>query len=783
MTNDLNSKFFIGNISNSDPGTYMVHVETKGDGMLGLIRGIPLIHIVATTLGFKESIVYPIGAQVLCLRASGDTCIIFGIIPDHDVGRISFFSRAFLGTEDTNSQDAPSNTQGYKENAINIITNNICRPTDVAEGEYVISNELGVLFGLLQELALLKGSELAQVQCYLLDDLVRIISHNFQHWTSMGEVNIWHDGKALMAEYGATHLSGESIGIPQTTKNKDKPFVEGDPPKPDDSSDYYKIDADERLKAIERLKIFVGRLGDFFHLFLARPDDETKRDLSGEMTGRFDRGLLDTHISADGRLSVRSVNSMSFEKVSWIRVPLRVRTPEDPKGDDTTDIEFEKKPPFEWDNSMKVRENPVGYFLQLRDYLAYTQDKYNYLNFKKYKKDFKISDSAKDNEKSLKEIKDIDPDTETKLGDYQLRNAGVYFMDNGGITIKDAWGSALVFEGGDISLQPARDFIAQPLRNFVGKIGHSLQMAAKKHIDFSSTEEGFRLKTKLVQHLYSTHEGIIVQTDTANEYQPPSPEDEAYDHFGGILLLAKGSGVFTYGKKIYDRSQQYSLYKSDKELVVDSEANIWLVPKGNTFIMPDKDVIVCPKKDVIILTEGAALFGGQKSTALGQEGKVIAMAPHPGSIGATLDGVLDIPTIADPLLKSKDQIADAVQQIMRPFNEDANFLGVKFRFLKSDKFELSKEHDFIPMTISQQDDKQFNFLKLDDWMETEVEATLPYPGKDRFEDFYLTYRLSNIRKSEDFPKDYESKGFDELTAQAGNLVNESLLGYKVWKNI
>ena len=263
------SKFFVGTISNSDAGTYNIQVDASGAANGSLVQGYPLLQVFATTLGFKECPQYPVGARVLCYNIDSQSCYIFGIIPQADLGNLGFFSRVSLGTEDSNSQDKDSNTLGYKEQATKLLTANAQRPTDVVEGEYVIANELGVLLGLLQEVAILKGSELAQIQCYLLDDLVRLVSHNFNHWTAMGEVNIWHDGKAIMAEYGATHLSRESMGVPQTTDKGEPVFqTDGDKPTADDSKDYYKIKEDERIKAIERLKMFVGRLGDFLHLYL-----------------------------------------------------------------------------------------------------------------------------------------------------------------------------------------------------------------------------------------------------------------------------------------------------------------------------------------------------------------------------------------------------------------------------------------------------------------------------------------------------------------------------------
>lgn len=785
MPSTSNPKLFVGQISRFDPATHVIHVDPHAGhdaGQTGLMQGIPLVNIFATTLGFRETIAYPVGAQVLCMDVTGGLCYILGIIPSHDVGDVGYWSRACLKTEDTNSQDADCNTIGYRKDAANMILMNNYRPTDVVEGEYCISNELGVLLGLFQQLAVLKGSELAQIQCYMLDDLVRLISHNFSHWTAAGEMNVYHDGKAIMIEYGATHLSRESVGIPQTKENATTVFKDEQKATPDDKQDFYAFKDDERGKAIERLKVFAGRLGDFLHLFLVRPDDEAQRTLTGETNGKFDRGLFDVHISTDGRATVRSVTGIAFEKTNWIRVPHRVRTPEDPEGDDADEVNFEKKEPFEWDNSYKVEDNPVGYFLQMRDCLAYTQDKYAYLNFEKYKKDFKLSNSPSDQEKSLTECEDIDPNTNFKFSDYQLRRSGIYFMDNGGLMFKDAWGSAIVMEGGNIYLQPTKDLVAQPLRHLVAKAGHSFSMAAKKHIDLSSTEEGLRVKTKKVQHFFAKDEGIILQTDTTKKSEP-KPAEEAYEEFGGILLMAKESGLFSYAKNIFDSASDNSLYKAKETLTMASdERDVWIIPKNSLYLFPEKgNFLASSSQNLTLVSQGTAAFGGAGSTVLGNTGQTIGMISTPGSIPSSMDGVLPVDTLYSGLSDIRSIHEQTMQLSMSPFTEDTKFDEIKFRFLTSDKYDLVDQEDFIPMTIAQQDDASFNFLSLGEWKEEEVESTLPYPGKDKFENFYLKAgTLKNVKKT-DQGNDYESKETTGIENKGPTLELATLNQYKVYE--
>ena len=779
------TRFFIGVVVSTDAITYNVQVETFGGTHASPMQGIPLAGVFASTFGFKESIQYAPGSIVLCYYVKATTCYILGVVPQEDYASLGFPARVALQTADGNF-DA-QNTVGYNADLTKMSSFNQGRPTDVVEGEHVVSNEFGVLLGLFQQLAVLKGSELAHVQCYLLYDLGRIISHNYEHLHAMGEVRIFHDGRALMAEYGITHDPRESLGVAQVNYERNQPvFEESEAPGKGgkDETDFYKFTENDRIKAIERLKIFLGKCGDLVHMFITKPDPDAIRSLNGNLGGGFDKGMADFHVGLDGRISVRTVTGAAIEKTNWVQVPHRVRTAEDPEGDNN--IEFEKKDPFEFDNSQLTRGNPSLYFLQIRDCNAYLQDFYSYKNFLKYEKDFKLSKNPS-NEAGLNEIEKVDPMTEVKLKDYTLRRSGIYLMDNGGIMIKDAWGSALVFEGGDIYIQPAKDLIAQPLRNYIAKAGQFVSVTARKDIDLSSTEEGFRLKTKKVQHLYSDEEGIVLQSDSNNQ-TAPSPDDKAYEQMGGILFKSK-QGVYTYGKQIFDRATEKALYKSKKLMVesVDEKLGLrsnkeieMLCEKAVNIISLGGDVNAVAKGGSMnVIASGNANFGGT-STNVGNQGSVVGMVPHPGSLPAILDGVLPIADIVDAYAKAYKEVfnKEDYQKQMSPFHEDKAFTDIKFRFLDSSKYALTAKADCIPQTIAQQDDESFGFLNLTTWDEKLINGTAPFPGADRYDDYYVTCEIQNLQ---DINGDIYSKDSESLSKTGSKLNEESLQKYKVIK--
>jgi len=774
-------QFFIGRVTSSDAGSYNVVVEPIGNTLAGPLQGVPLASVFATTLGFKECINYPVGASVLCYYVSITSCYIIGIVPNKDAADMGTFARTALKTNDGIFDE--QNFLKYNEHASKFDFYAQDRPSDVVEGELVYANEFGVLLGLFQTMAALKGSELAQVQCYLLDDLVKVISHNYQHFTAMGEFSVWHDGKAIIAELGATHLSGESLGVPQVTSVKSNKVFSEDSgtPEKDDSVDYYKIDEDERIKACERLKIFMGKLGDFLHMFIVRPDPDAIRALAGEAKGKFDTGMADVHFGLDGRISIRTVTGASLEKTNWIMVPDRVRTADDPEGDD--DLTYENKDPFEFDISRKYKDNPTMFFLQMQDCNAYLQDAYNYKNFLKHEKDFKLSKDPLDKENKLEEIDKVDPHTEVKLSDYKLRRSGIYLMDNGGIMLKDAWGSAIVMEGGDIYLQAAKDLVSQPLRHAITKAGMHIDLSARKDVDISSTEEGFRLKTKKVQYFYSDEEGMILHSNGDRKTHPIPETDEAYQNMGGIVLKSE-TGIFSYSEDLFARTTDRTLLKSGSMYLESTDTGIHIKAQDKFNVTTDSlylggaNLRLHANDQLMLISEGSAMFGGGSGTSIGQQGQVVGMVPHPGSFPAILDGVLPIGDITNALGKIAESETNLNYQetFGAPYQQDDKFTGIEFRFLNSDKYNLSDDSDQIPMTIAQQQAITLDTDTLVPWQEIPVNGTYPFPGADKWNNYYATCQLQNLQKPE---TDIYSKATDSLEAKGSNLEMKGLSEYKV----
>jgi hypothetical protein len=785
-----NANIFTGFVITSSAGSNAITViresyggvKTADGGMR--MQGVMISSTLSAFLGFKESTMPQPGSRVLCVEdGTGSGCFVIGMIPQNTISKqVILPARTCLGAGNSLADEA--NKTGHMRNTPDIYDHR--RPVDVVEGEHVISNEFGVLLGLYQQLATLKASELAQVQCHLLDDLVRIISHNFQHYTALGEYNIYHDGKRLMAEFGATHKPAESYGRPAVEKDiQEAMFKKEGGHTVDDESDYYSIKEDERVKAIERFKWFLGGLGDFLHIFLVRPDPKEVRKLDPETTPeKPDTGLLDAHIGTDGAFHLRSVKEIFIEKTNWIRVPLRKAAPDDPKGDDAEELKYDAKEPFEFKNDAKFKENPFNYALQLRDYVAYVNEKLGYQNFKKHEKDFHVNDDiAKENK--LNEIDQVDQETPLNLKDYALRTAGIYLMPNGGITIRDAWNSAIVMEGGNIYLQPAKDIVSQPLRNCIVKAGGNINMACKKHLDLSSSEEGMRLKSEKALYCYSNKSGIILEssgeTDTPGS---PDPTEAAVEDIGGIVLKSKLS-IYNYAEKqIVNYAKKNILLQSLENLDIVVDSTLTTHSKLGTMMLADTSLILHATQVAELLSDSAVILAGAGTTAIGQKDQALAIGydtkgDNPSPFIDILYGVLDVSTLTEKLGEVRTAKEDILVQTV--FQEESKFTDLQFKFLSTYQYgNLSSEEDALPTTLAQQEDLLTELYELKDWEEKEVNESLPYPGKDLFENFYYLAEKPVNLESNELGKDFSNKA--EPASKPGEINLDSLQKYKVYNN-
>ncbi len=726
-----NGQFFFAKVVASDAGAYNVQLAPQVANQPSLLSGVPLSSMTAGLLGVKECFLPQPGSTVFCFKIDAFTALILGVVPEFDtVNKAeSYPSRGSLGPGD--GKTCQNNTQGYGEKVspskLNVF--NQGRPTDVVDGEYVLANEFGVLLGLFQHFSVLKASELAQVQAFLYDDLVRIVSHNFEHFTCMGSAKTFQDGKNLNHEIGLTHDAKEATGRPNVSENESPPVIQlTGKVSVDDKDDFFTL-AKAQQASIERFKGFVGELGDFLHLVFSRPAEGQPRAQDGEKTGVFDRGLASVKMGMDGSLALRSLSGVALEKTNWVRVPQRILAPE-AEGEPGPDKEIIKG--FTFDSSVSAKSIPYLHFLQLRDYLAVALEGQAYQRFINSGK-FEVNDDPKKEARLGAET----PLTPEHTGNFYPKSSGLYLMPNGGIVLRDAWGSAIVMEGGNVFIQPAKDLVLQPLRNVIGKIGQNVSLAVKQDIDISSTSGGFRLKTDKAQYLYSATSGIVLHSDVSSAFEY-SPKDAPITDVGGIVLHSPNAGVTTNAAHSLFKTAGNMVIKSGLSLI-DADNRVLLRSGGGFDVYTTGDMLISAGKNLIGFTEGTALFVGLENTAIGVQKQTVAI----GMMGP-VEGLFEKETFDDWKQKAAEIANGDLLSFSFAFREPTAFDDLKFRFLPSTAYQLQEREDVIPQTLAQQEDKQFKNLGLAPWVEKAVNDSYPYPGAEAT-NMYAIASLSNLQ--------------------------------------
>jgi hypothetical protein len=727
-----NNKFFFARVVASDAGTYSIQLAPISNKLPSLLSGIPLSSVTASLLGVKECVLPQPGSLVFCFQTDAYSGLVLGVVPDaENVDKAeNMASRTVIGAGD--GKVSENNTQGYgtKVGLSKINFQNINRPTDIVDGEYVLGNEFGVLLGLFQQFSVLKASELAQVQAFLLDDLVRIISHNYEHHTCMGSTKVYQDGMTMNTEFGLTHDPKEATGRPNTGGQEVDPVIKlTGKTSVDDTDDFFEL-KNEKQVAIDRLRGFIGHLGDFLHLIISKPAEGQLRAQDGVPTEIYDRGLASVKMGLDGSMALRSMSGLAFEKTNWIRVPHRIK-PVEEKVEPTETPAVPAK--YTFDSTVTAGNLPFMYFLQLRDYLAFSLEGQAYERFKKSGQ-FEVNDEPT-NEERVGEQTKLTPEREAS---YYPKSSGMYLMPNGGVVFRDAWGSSIVMEGGNIYIQPAKDLVLQPLRNLVGKVGQNVALAARKDLELSSTDGGFRLKTDKAQYLYSATSGIVLHSDVTAPYEYLASDNGPITEIGGIVLNTPKGGLVTNASHSLLKTAANTIIKSDLTFI-DADSRVMLRSGGGFDVFTSGDLLLSAGKNLIGFTEGTALFVGLDNTAVGMQKQTIAISPF-----GPVEGLFEKDTFNDWKQKASELATGDFQDFSFGYREDTAFDELKFKFPSSTNYQLSERLDAIPQTLAQQEDGQFQNLGLIPWVEKEVNSTMPYPGKD-LPNMLATANLANLQ--------------------------------------
>jgi hypothetical protein len=422
-------------------------------------------------------------------------------------------------------------------------------PVDLVEGEIDMTNLMGVGLQMMRHFSILKGGEMAKVEACLLDDMVRIISHTFRHFSAFGDYKIYNDGGRLNVVWDGTASDWEAWGHAKPGIERSKVH-----PSADKVADI-EVESDNlENKARWRFSSYIGFLGDFINLFVTDQLDAGPKE---EHMSRSGKGRI--HVNEDGSILAQTVNDIILERVCRIPVPLQKKREDHPEGDGhLTNKELpeptDQEPIKSWDwNASGGVDKTFWCVYQLRDYGRWFSNYYSKARFQQLKEDWEVPPEGdvplpeKVHSGEIDKITantNISPDTADVYSTIRL-------WRDGSISLNDGYENSVVMSRTGINVSSATNLQLEAAGSVNIVAGRDFNVVARNSADISAIKGGVSIRGENFIQQYSKG-GILIESE--GRMAAPSvwstddmdkPDAHQYDpsKVGGICIWSKNSSM------------------------------------------------------------------------------------------------------------------------------------------------------------------------------------------------------------------------------------------------
>lgn len=557
---------FVGTVESSDPSSqlYTVVVES-GEIVENVVYALPFF---CGLLGIKVSMRLTVGSRVLL--AYGNPAYIFASIPADFPDKTSWLSRTMTGTGVPGAQ---ANAHAASGDDKVIPPHNA--PEDLYDGELEIGTLTGGFIRLLMFMSSIGGSERAKIEFHLLRDLVRVVSQNYEHFSSSGDFKIFEDGRANMELNGTTY-EHERWGA--VTRNSPRATLPGTgmPVEPVDPQDTGRW----------RYTFLLGFLGDLFNGWFSDPCTA-----AGKMAEEALRsGKARFHVGQDGTILVQSCAEVAVERVTRILVPIRLKHEEDPEGVLRKEMdELDREFLAQWDSGGEKSEHHTLY--KVREYVRYLNQ---------YQSLARIHQLAAKKQEWKVPSEDATPAPKIGAGeeDREAANSGLVYwkecystrriMRDGSILDYDAYGQCICTGPSGIHISSTRHIYQYASGDYIVKAGGSVFLSAKHHVEVAAHRGSLILKARTGWRALCERGTLFLKSDydPDNAYSPESgdPEAEIIEE-QGIRIQATRS----QSRWISYLKARFVVTKSEEALELSSVADI------NVFA--GRDLVAAARRD------------------------------------------------------------------------------------------------------------------------------------------------------------------------------------------
>ena len=550
--NMTGSQLFSGIVSGYIKGNEICKVVFKEDGQTHDIDCIWAAGFMSSLLGFKTNYSPPIGSSVVVFAPTPSKGYILGASPsavfaDHygvarkvtsggekETDSIYYNQQGF--TEKLRQKHTEGQQQGESSNEHYWSGN---PPVDLVEGEVDMSNAMGVGMQMMKHFAILSAGDLAKVETSVIDDMVRIISHTFRHFSAFGDYKIYNDGGRLNVIWDGTTNDWEAAGEPVPGKERAKKDGEA---LVDVEKDRFKEDARWRFSS------YIGFLGDFINLFVTDQLDPTQGDGKRSGKGRV-------HINEDGSILAQSVGDIILERVCRISVPIKLKPEFHPEGDGALSNgelpEPKDKEPitaWDWNESGGVEQSFWGVY-QLRDYGRWFSNYYSKARFHQLKKDWKVPSESEVPKPEKQHSGEEDKKSVSTAGneeEVEVYSCIRMFRD-GSISLLDGYENSVTLSRSGVNISSATNLQLEAAGSVNIVAGRDVNVVGRNSTDISALKGGVSIRGQNFIQQYSPKGGILLETDqnplgpvyVRNDIDKPDVGQVDPRKINGIVLWAR----------------------------------------------------------------------------------------------------------------------------------------------------------------------------------------------------------------------------------------------------
>ena len=755
-----------GTVIRSGVGTYDAVVKTSKTHELNCISLQRCLASLKPGYGAYEATLYPEGTMVLVFPASPNLGIILGARP-------IIVTEMMLKQNDINYISPviqPEGGIGMQTDDINqdirIQSNNI-RPIDIVPGNTMIGNDQLISAGLLNLMYLIKASELAKMEFFTLDDLIRIVSRNFQHQTGVWQKIVYSDYGFGTEEMVGSPYWFDMVGVKDfgvSTMSDDK----HDPEKELNMAVKQEV---EGLQCRARIRSYTGFMGGIYNFFIAVPDPNANHTTYDSK--QVDRGVLHAHVDGAGQVMVRSAGGILLERRDRIQIPKKLKESWDPSGDKVEDSNpFELRKMFKWNE-----QYAYGRHLELRDATAWFI-RSSYQRFMELKKDWFIplEESIVELPPKIYEKSDGKDMAEEDLERYKDARSVFHMDKDGGIVIRGGHGEELRFAGGNIILTCPGQIEIRSGKSTAVLAGHDAIIKGRESVDISATNKDLRLKGEKNTQIYCQG-GILIESGSKSDnpvYKDIKGEDVIST---GIVLKAPDSRIYQWGNTVHLSFAQQCLlesYRANNGIIQLMSNTIQSTVTDSFHINSKNSGVRVTAYDAVIYGKNVYCFG-KDTTGIFRGDK------YQAPVSEVATDVNPYSDIHSATLKIYNELWDDGKKdaLLGPYSKD-NRKDIRFTFRTVQQYGTIMPSEverggsvFVLYESSWSLLLKSKAITVDgspvEWKELGLNDTFPWPGKERYDEPCLV----TMSKEKNAQGIY-SKSLDKIENESGELKPVSL---------